>query len=495
MVASIPASDIVNILPGVIGAGGSGLDMVGLILTNSARAPYGVALRFFSATDVAAYFGPSSDEAAKAAIYFNGYVGSFIKPAFVLFAAYATATRAGFLRGGPLALTLAQLQALTPGTLTITTAGTPLTSASINLAAATSFSNAATIIQAAFTSPPFTVTYDSIANAFLFTTTATGAAATMAYATGAMAAPLNLTQANGAVLSQGAAVDIPATAMANVVAQTQDFVSFTTLFLPSDADIVAFATWTNSKNDRFLYVPWTANAAAITNTDTTSPAKLIKAANLGGVAPVYSPDAEPAVFILGYVASIDFNRPNGRTVAAFRSGVGLTADVTNQTIANNLLANGYSFYGTYATANDDFTWLYNGQVTGEFAFIDSYINQIWMNNQFQLSWMAMLGAVGQIPYNDDGYEMLGAGLQSDIFAAVSFGAIRSGVTLTEGQKAEIMNIAGQDISDVMFTRGWFLSILDPGGPVRAARGSPICTFFYTDGQSVQKINLSSLMVQ
>lgn len=494
MVASIPASDIVNIVPGVIGAGGTGLDMVGLILTSSARAPYGQILRFSSLSAVVDYFGSTSDEAAKAAVYFNGYTGSFIKPAFVLFTAYATAARAGWLRGGTLALTLTQLQALT-GTLTITVGGTPLTSSTINLSAATSFSNAATIIQAAFTTPGFAVTYDSVAGAFLFTSTATGDAATIAYATGTLATSLALTAATAATLSQGADADDPTAAMDAIVAATQDFVAFTSLFAASDADIVEFATWTNAQGNRFLYVPWTSNSAAITNSDTTSPAKLIAAADLSGTAPIWSPSADKAVFILGYIASIDFTRPNGRAVAAFRAGSGLTADVTNQTIANNLLLNGYSFYGTYATANDDFTWLYNGQVSGPFAWIDSYINQIWMNNQFQLSWMTMLGAVGQIPYNDDGYETLGAGLQSDIDAAVDFGAIRSGVALTELQKSEVNAIAGVDITDALFTRGWFLSILDPGGQVRAARGSPVCTFFYTDGQSVQKITLSSLMVQ
>lgn len=494
MVASIPASAIVDVLPGVISAGGTGLDLVGLFLTNNLTAPSATVLRFSSAADVASYFGPSSDEAAKATIYFNGFSNAFIRPAFVLFASYSSAARSAFLRGGRLALTLTQLQALS-GTLTITFAGTPITSSTINLSAASSFSNAASIIQGAFTTPPFTVTYDSVSGAFLFTSTATGSTVTIVQATGSLAAGLNLTTVAGAVLSQGTAADTPAGAMTAIVAATQDFVSFTSLFLPSDADILAFATWNSAQGNRFMYVPWLSPTAATTNTDTTSPAVLAAAADLSGTAFIWSPTGDKAAFTMGYVASIDYNRPNGRTVAAFRSASGLTADVTNQTIAANLLANGYSFYGSYATANAEFTWLYNGQVSGPFAFIDSYIDQIWMNNQFQLSLMSLLANVGQIPYNDDGYETIQSGIMTDIENAVSFGAIRSGVTLTEAQKVEVNAIAGVDISDILFTRGWFLSILDPGGQVRAARGSPICTFFYTDGQSVQKITLSSLMVQ
>lgn len=494
MVASIPASDIVNVLPGVISAGGTGLDLVGMFLTNSPRVPTGQVLSFPSDTAVADYFGPTSDEALRAATYFNGFVNSLIKPAFLLIAPYATSARPAFLRGGTLALTLAQLQALS-GTLIVTANGTLYTSATINLSSATSFSNAAALIQAGFTTPPFTVSYDSIAGAFLITTSTTGAAATLTAATGTLASALNMTVATGAVLSQGADVSVPATAMSAIVAQTQDFVSFTHLWAATDDEIVAFADWNSDQEDRYLFVGWTNTNVATTNSDTTSPGARIKAAELSGTALVWSPSSDKAAFLMGAIASVDFNRGNGRTVMAFRRGTGLTADVTNQTIARNLLANGYNFYGTYATANDSFTWLYDGQVSGQFAFIDSYINQIWLNNAFQLSLMVLLRDVGQIPYNDDGYEMIGAGIQTDINNAVDFGAIRAGVTLTESQKAQANALAGLDISDTLFNRGWYLAVLDPGGQVRAARGSPICTFLYTDGQSVQKINLSSLMVQ
>lgn len=494
MASSIPAKDIVNVIPGVVSPGGTGLDMTGLILTESERVPVGQVLRFPTARSVSDYFGPTSDEANAASIYFNGFIGATSIPAFLLFAPLVLTSRAGWLRGAALGLTLTELQALT-GTLTINFGGTPLTSTTIVLTTATSFSNAATLIQAAFTTPDFAVTYDSLAGAFLFTSTATGAAATIIYATGTLAAGLKLTEATGAILSQGADAQTAAETMDGVTDQTQNFVSFTHLVELTDDEIVDFATWNGAQDDRFLFAAWTDSSAAITSSDTTSPAVRIRALELSGTASIWAPSFDKAVFILGYAASINFNRDNGRTVAAFRSGQGLLANVTNQTVANNLLANGYSFYGTYATANDDFTWIYNGTVSGPFAYIDSYLNQIWMNNAFQLSLMSLLGQVGQIPYNDDGYEMISAGLTTDITNAVDFGAIRAGVVLSEAQKTIIIGIAGTDISDILFTRGWELVIQDPGPTVRAARGSPICTFFYTDGSAVQAITLSSLMVQ
>lgn len=494
MANSIPAKDIVNVVPGVVSAGGTGLDMTGLILTESMRAPFGQVLSFPNARAVSEYFGPTSAEAAAATVYFNGYIGATSIPAFLLFAAHVLTARAGWIRGGTLGLTLDELKALT-GTLTINFGGTGITSSTIVLTSATSFSNAATIIQAAFTSPDFAVTYDAIAGAFLFTSTATGDTATIVYSTGTLAAGLRLTEATGATLSQGADPQTATETMQTVADQTQNFVSFTHLDELTDDEIVDFATWNDAQDDRFLFVAWTDAAAAITNSDTTSPAVRIAALELSGTASIYAPTPDKAVFVLGYAGSIDFNRDNGRTVAAFRRGPGLRADVTNQTVANNLLANGYSFYGAYATANDDFVWLYNGTVSGPFAYIDSYLNQIWMNNAFQLSLMTLLGAVGQIPYNDDGYELIAAGITTDINNAVDFGAIRSGVVLSEQQRIIITGLAGQDITETLFTRGWELVIRDPGPTVRAERGSPICTFFFADGQSVQKITLNSLMVQ
>lgn len=494
MANSIPAKDIVNVIPGVVSPGGTGLDMTGLILTESVRVPVGEVLRFATARAVSDYFGPTSAEANAATVYFNGYVGATSIPAFILFAPHVLTARAGWLRGGALGLTLTELKALT-GVLTINFGGTGLTSSTINLSAATSFSNAATIIQAAFTSPDFAVTYDALSGAFLFTSSATGVAATIVYATGSLAAGLRLTEATGAVLSQGEDAQTATETMTTVTDETQNFVSFTHLEELTDDEIVEFATWNGAQDDRFLFVAWTDAPAAITNSDTTSPAVRIAALELSGTACIWAPSYDKAVFVLGYAGSIDFNRDNGRTVAAFRRGSGLLADVTNQTVANNLLANGYSFYGSYATANDEFTWLYNGTVSGPFGFIDSYLNQIWMNNAFQLSLMTLLGQVGQIPYNDDGYELIAAGITTDITNAVDFGAIRSGVALSEAQKIIIIGLAGSDITDILFTRGWELVIQDPGPSVRAARGSPICTFFFTDGQSVQRITLSSLMVQ
>ena len=83
-----------------------------------------------------------------------------------------------------------------------------------------------------------------------------------------------------------------------------------------------------------------------------------------------------AVFVLGTVASIDFTQTNGRITGAFKSQSGFAPTVTDQQIATNLLANGYSFYGRYATANDAFNFLYNSQMSGKWKWLDTFVNQV-----------------------------------------------------------------------------------------------------------------------
>lgn len=641
MVAAIPASQIVNVNPGVLTAGGTALALSGLLLTDSTRVPVGTVASFPTADAVADYFGGSSAEAAQAAVYFAGFDGSAAKPGAMLFAQYPTAARGvpGYLRGGSLAgMTLAQLQAVPNGTVTVTLGGVAFTSGTINLSAVASFSAAATAIQTALAafdavvtaaiattttlsvtgsitgnvltvtavgggtvvagailagtgvtagtqvqkqltgttggvgtyevsvsqsvgsgtitgsygtmtvsavtsgtvavgqtisgsgvtvgtqvwqrltgtggtgtyvvSPsqtassttvscgPAVVTYDSVSSAFIITGGTPGATGTIGFASGTTALALKLTEATGAVTSQGAAEGVPGTALDAIVGYTQNFASFATSFEPSVDDKIAFAAWTNAQDDRYLYVLWESAAAATLANPTTTAGFAIRAADYSGTAMVYSPtDQYLPAFIMGAIASLDFARTNDRATLAFKSQTGIAGSVTDATVAAQLIANGYNFYGAYATAADEFVFLYPGSVTGPYLWIDSYVNQIQLNAALQLALMTLLTTVRSIPYNVAGYALIESACTDPINAALNFGSIRTGVTLSAAQAAAVNNAAGIDIASTLETRGWYLQVSPASAQVRAARGSPPCTFWYTDGQSVQSITLASLEVQ
>jgi hypothetical protein len=499
---TIPASQIVTVNPAVVAAGGNPLALNGLFLTESLLMPTKKVYGFVSSAAVKNFFGPASAEFAAALKYFSGYDNSSLKPGTLLFAPYNAAARAGWVQSGSLAaMTLAQLQALPAGTLTISLDGTPETSSSIDLSTATSFSDAATKIAAAFGTPP-AVTWSAVTSTFLIESNTTGSTSAVTVTTGTLATSLKLTAATGAITSAGDTVDTPGSAMDKVVAVSQNWATFVTLWEPNLADKEAFTAWAIAQNNRYGYIGWDTDAQAIVNGSTTCFGAIAKAAAWDSVLCI-SGDlsictatdvANVAFFIAGMVASINFAQTNGRITAAFKSQSGLVPTCADNQLSANLLANGYSFYGSYATANQGFIFFYNGQMPGEFKWLDPFINQIYLNSQFQLADLTLLTQVGSIPYNEDGYSLLRASKIDPITAAINFGSIRKGVTLSAAQIAEVNQAAGLDVASIIQSDGWYLQILDPGATIRQARGTPIQNFWYTDGGSVQKLVLASINI-
>lgn len=433
-------------------------------------------------------------------------VASFSAAAALIQAAIATndAVVVGSIAG-----TVLTVSAVTSGTLAIgqlisgtnVLAGTTIISLGTGTGGVGTYnvSQTQTVASTNISAGPTTVAYDAVSGAFIITGGTPGVVSTIGAAVvGATATTLRLTAASGAVTSAGAAVSTPAAAMASVVASTQNFASFTTLFKPVIADMVAFGAWTGGTKGRFLYAMYDNDPNAAVQGNTTNAAYQIIAVGNGGVLPLFSPvlgDTSLAAFAMGAIACVDFSAAGGRTNLAFRSQAGLVPTVTSQAVGDILIANGYNFYGSYATAAAQFTFFYPGSVTGSFLWADSLINEIWLTNNFQLALMTLLTSIPSIPYNVQGYALIDQALAAPIASAVAFGAIRAGVAISALQAAQINNAAGVVITDTLTARGWYLQIAPASAAVRAARGSPPINFWYTDGQSVQKIALNSIEIQ
>lgn len=496
---AIPASRIANVVPSVLSASGSALDLNGLILSQAASLVSGALQPFANAADVGAFFGLTSTEYLMAQIYFEGQNGATTTPGKLYFGAYSETATAAFLRSGSLAsMTLAQLQALT-GTLTVTIDGTANTSASIVLTGVTSFTAAAAAIEAAFTSPDFTVEFDTQLSAFVFTSNTTGEASTATYATGTLAASLNLTQATGAVLSQGADASTPGASMPVFAAAAGDWAGFSTTFEPVLADKEAFSAWTAVQGKRYFYAGFDTDVNALTAGNTATWVSAVLAANEDGTIPIWAAnDAEGALeaaAVLGWAASLNFTQKNGRATLAERSFSGLTPTVTTSAQASALEANGYNYYGNFATSSTQWQFFYPGSITGEYKWADSYVCQIKLNADLQDAMMNLLTSVGSIPYNAAGYSLIHAALADPVNAATNFGTIRTGITLSASQVQELYNAVGFDVSQALNAAGWYLDIKDAAPSTRVARQSPPMTLYYNDGGSIQALSLASVEVQ
>ena len=491
---AISLREDVQINPGVLPAGGSAVDLNGLILTDSQYAPVGSVPSFANKEDVGRYFGFTSTEYGMAAIYFNGYDGSTKKPGSLLFAQFNEAAVSAWLRSGSLSdMTLDQLK-LISGTLILTVDGTVKTSTNIVLTAATSFAQAATIIKTALGSG-VDVVYDTVQKAFIIKSSSTGAASTITYATGTAATALRFTAATGAIISQGADIANVPSLMVSVLDKTQNWALFTTSFECDEAQHLAFSSWVNSENYRFGYVAHYDEAdAKVQGSTSTLTYKLIETYNYQNVVPVYG-DQTYAASALGYAASLDFDRQEGRVPFKYREQSGLVANVTSSADCTALKANGYNFYGAY-TANDfDTQYWAEGAITGDFKWFDSFCFQIWLNSRLMRNAIDLFKSNRSLPYNTRGDAAIEASFADTIEQGKIFGGIRTGIDLSSSQRDEIKNAVGVDVAASIVSKGWYLYIPKATAQQRADRIRPGCSFYYTDGGSVQKITLASIMVQ
>lgn len=355
------------------------------------------------------------------------------------------------------------------------------------------------------------VSYDTVSGAFTFTSgVALGTGSTAAYATGTTSTSLALTQATGAVLSQGAIPAQPSSFMAGILLLTQNWATFTPVFDPDGGGTagtgggsggnqqkLAFAQWVNGTADDFAFVcPDYDPLPTLSNSAPTSLGAQIVAANLSGTYLQWQPsDLNQTAFICGVTASIPFGQPGGRTDFKFRSQTGLVPGVTSPGVAANLDANGYNYYAAVATANQQFQYERQGSVSGPFAWMDSYVNQIALNNALQLAALNYMTTVNSFPYTPQGFANFEGSMATPIQAYLAFGAYSPGTTLSATQIQQVNAQAGTNIAPTLTNQGWYLQVLDPGPNARAARQSPIIKFWYTDAGSVHFLNISSIDTQ
>lgn len=399
-----------------------------------------------------------------------------------------------------LGLTEATGMTITPGTAAIPERREP---PDLSVLLALTQARGATISAGADAIPPspahgLTVTWSSLTKAWQIASPTTGAESTVSYAQAPasgtdFASLLKFTEQTGAVLSPGLDAMSHSANMEAILDLTENFVCFTTVEQPTEADALALAQWASGKGVAYLYIYWDNDPKLLQPNNTATIAAALKEANAGATCGVWN-DLAYAALIMGTAASIDWNRRNGTITFAFKSQDGLPANVVTGSDATNLKAQGMNFMGDYATRNDQFIFMYPGGMFGTWDWIDTYLNAIWLNNALQVACMAGFEQTPRVPYNEEGYTLIRAWMQDPVNRALYSGVIDTGVTLSESQKAQLTREAGRDISGELFTDGYVIQVNDPAPAVRQQRDSPEASVWYTYGGSVHRLDIASTAV-
>ena len=508
---SLPASRVVQMTPRVLSGGANDLETNGLLLTKSGLIPASTpALAFSSASAVAAFFGPEAEETRFAQQYFMGVTNQQTAPRSLVIARRIADAAAAWVRGAGFKSSLAALKAITDGTLTLVISGNAVTGSGIDLSAATSLSDAASIIAKKIAG--VTGSYDSNLNAFTFTTEAVGkdamiglpgsaaagaevgsavvGDATVAIEGTDLAPMLGLTLAQGAVLSQGADAMTPAQNLDAVCTVTQNWVGFTTLWEADLAEIRGYAAWADTYDD-YVYFPWSSDAKLeSTLTAESSPLAQITD-DYDVVAPIYFQDWGLAAMALGCGASIAWTRPQGMKTWFAKSASGLSPNVTDEAVADALEGNRINFLGQYATRNDEFRFFNRGTLASSYyGFVDVLYGSIYLRSAIQTSCMAGFERSNRVPYNARGEALIRAWCQDPINRCLDSGVIDAGLELNESQQAQIMQELGDDGQDAIqaiVSKGYWIGVDLPDAAGRANREAPNVTILYAYAGAVQTL--------
>lgn len=493
---TIPLSKDFSITPNVVTPAGSAVDANGLILTDNELVPVGAVASYFTAADVAAIMGSTSKEYLAAQQYFSGYDNSSVIPGELLFNRIVTADAAGYLLSGNLkGVQLSTLQAVPAGTITLTVDGTSVTSASVSLSAATSFSDIAAKLEAGIGATKVDVEWLPLANRFIIRSATTGASSSVSYATaGPLANALLLTQDAAALVSPGAVATSMTDTMNNVVNVNQNWVLFSSVVELTDAQKTLLCAWASASKNRFGYVLHdTTNLGTIANNQNCFVQKVVVANGYENIFPVYG-SYQYAAAVLAFSASINFARTNGRISFKFRGFSGLSPNVSDLATANALESNGYNYYGSYGQNKTMKQYTSDGAITGKFVWLDTFVNQVWINANLVSAFANLFTSDQSYSFNSAGYAAVSAAVIDVAEQALNFGAIQRGVVLDQAQIRIVNNTVGKDISATLYSQGWFLYIPTQTGAARLARDLKGVIFYYVDGGLIQSINMSSTAI-
>lgn len=513
---SIGAKHIVSMSSRVIAGGGNDLETNGLLLTKSALLPSGTpAMTFSSADAVSELFGPESDEAAFAQQYFTGVTNAQAPVRTLVVGRRVSEDAPAWIRGGALSADLATLKTITNGAFKVTVNGTEKTIEGLDLSAATSLSNVAELVATAI--GDVTGAYDSNTNMFTFTTSTVGTDATISYAEGVeaskvgestvglgkvsavdtsdVAGTLGLTQAEGAVLSQGMAAQTETQTMDAICEVTRNWVGFTTIWETELEEAEAFAAWADASGDDYVYFDWSEDENLLSQLTqaTTKPAQLQGKYNC--TAFLYG-NWRDAAFALAVGASIAWNRTQGMKTWFAKNASGITPRVTNEVVADALEGIRCNYTGDFATRNDNFTLFNRGQLASDlYGFIDVLYGSIYLRSAIQTSCMAGFQSNNRVPYNARGEAFIRAWCQDPINRCLNNGVIDTGLELNESQRVQILNETGDEtVLNDLFSKGYWIGVDMPDAAGRVDREPPVVSVYYAYAGSVQSLQCEVVSV-
>lgn len=419
-----------------------------LFTDNDLVNPGGEPLKFNSAAAVGVYFGLTSAEYLRAVFYFGFISKDNNSPQQIQFAKWAKTAEPPRIYGNNTeAFVLADWQAISAGTLTMTLQGDTEAFTAIDFSSDANETAVAATLQTKIrtgTGTKYTnatVVWNATRGSFDFASGDTGAGAVTVDA-GTVGAIVGWTVGGdggtGLVINDGSAIETITAALTNSDALDNDFGSFTFMPTLTSDEVKEAAIWNDGKNFQYLY-----SIAVSTANVSTYKADLVSYSGwcytLANSATEY-----PEMLPMAIEAATNYDAVNSVQNYMFQQVSGLTAEVTTDAVYTSMVADRVNFYGQTQEAGTDLSFYMEGVMgnpTNDIG-INVYVNELWLKDAATAAFMNLLLNQPEVPANNTGRALILNTLQDVVNDALNNGVISVGKTLTAAQRQYVTDQTG-----------------------------------------------------
>ena len=414
---------------------------------------------YAAALAVAADFGSNAPE-YKAALTFFAQMPT---PQQLYIGRWARTATPGQLIGAALTTpqqALANFTAVTAGAfkIQVDAASAPVAVSAINLSAATSLSQVASIVTTALTAATVGVTCTWNGQQFVFTSSTTGATSQVSFLTAPASGTdisglLGGTAALGGYVVNGIASESPLAAVQALdsIATYWYALSWACATLLADADYLAVAAYIETTTH--IHGLTTGENSAITALNTTDIGSMLQAAAYKRTFGFWSANSPyAAIGALGDLLTTNLNGSNTMPTLMWKTIVGAVPDAVTTAQANILDNKRYNYFAPF---NNGASIIVNGWCFGD-AYVDEVYGADWLTNQVQTDVFNLLTSVPKVAQTDKGMTLIANTIEASLQRGVTnnyvapgvwqgpaFGALNTGDQLGTGYYVFIPKIATQ----------------------------------------------------
>ncbi|AWN08518.1 hypothetical protein HOV04_gp16 [Xanthomonas phage XcP1] len=425
------------------------------VITQNALLSPGIVAEFTSPDAVASFFGSNSEEYRRAAAYLGFISKQITSPKRISFSRWVNSPIAPSVVGDTEAKSLANLKAVSAGTLTILVDGVASQVGAIDLSGAASLTAVAALLQARIRTAvagqlaASSVTYNTNTNQFTLVGGVTGSGALSVVLGGSPAAPTDAAAllgwgAAGAinVAGQGADTALDAVQKSVAISNNMGSLVFATPQAPMTVEEIAeIALWNHSQNNLYIF----SVAAPIGAMD-----ELFAAVKgYSGCALNVLSSTLPNDFIdqapCEILAATDYSTTNATQNYMFYQFGARNITVTDDATANLADSLRANYIGVTQSAGQQLAFYQRGVLCGDStAAVDmnTYANEMWIKSAITSAILTFFLAVGRVPANEIGQGQILAILQDPINVAKDNGTISAGATLSVAQQLYITQVSG-----------------------------------------------------